>query len=147
MTASPAERQKRHRNRRILGMVAVQVDVDPVALAEAARAAGYVRAEQEPTASDLSAAERALFTRRRKDAYEALHPETRNGGDRRGPDRQVGELKEADRFTADAAAKTGKPERTIQRDAERGESIPEPILQEIAGDRVGARLIPTDAVT
>jgi hypothetical protein len=54
MTASPAERQKRHRNRCILGMVAVQVDVDPVALAEAARAAGYVRAEQEPTASDLA---------------------------------------------------------------------------------------------
>jgi ParB family chromosome partitioning protein len=95
--------------------------------------------------SNLSAAERALFTRRRKDAYEALHPETAHGGDRKSSG-QVGHLN-ADRFTIDASEKTGQSERTVRRDAERGESIPEPILQQIAGDRVGARLIPTDAVT
>lgn len=78
--------------------------------------------------ASLSKAERALFTSRRKDAYEALHPETKNGGDRRGPDRQVGELKEADRFTADTAAKTGQSERSIQRDAERGSRISEKAL-------------------
>lgn len=79
----------------------------------------------------LSQAERALFTKRRKAAYEALHPETKNGENQHTRVRQVGEP--ADRFTADAATKTGKPERTIQRDAERGSNIPEPILQQIAG--------------
>jgi ParB family chromosome partitioning protein len=101
--------------------------------------------------SNLSAAERALFTRRRKDAYEALHPETKAGQAQAvGMNAAVGNnvaAKSAATFTADASKKTGQSERTIQRDAERGESIPEPILQQIAGDRVGARLIPTDAVT
>ena len=52
----------------------------------------------------LTASERATFTARRKQIYEALHPETRHGGDRAS--RQVGNLKD-DRFTADTAAKTG----------------------------------------
>jgi ParB family chromosome partitioning protein len=81
--------------------------------------------------SNLTAAERALFTRRRKDAYEALHPETAHGGDRKSSG-QLGHLN-ADRFTTDASEKTGQSERTIRRDAERGENIPEPILQQIAG--------------
>ncbi len=87
--------------------------------------------------SNLSQSERALFTRRRKEAYEALHPETKatnNGGGGRNNEtrRQVGD-DIADRFTADAATKTGQSERTVQRDAERGENIPAPILAEIAG--------------
>lgn len=64
---------------------------------------------------DLGAAQRATLVSRRKVAYEAVHPETRStkaGGRNR---RQVGDT--AARFTADTAAKTGKPERTIQRDA------------------------------
>ncbi len=80
----------------------------------------------------LSPAERALFTQRRKDIYEALHPETRNGGDRRSSDRQVGELKN-DRFTADTAARTGQSERKVQRDAQRGESVDPDVLAEIRG--------------
>jgi ParB-like chromosome segregation protein Spo0J len=66
----------------------------------------------------LTPAERALFTRRRKEIYEALHPETKHGGDRAS--RQLGDLKEADRFTADTAKATGQSERAIQRDAARG---------------------------
>jgi hypothetical protein len=62
-----------------------------------------------PSPIALQTAERALFTRRRKDAYEALHPETKNGGDRRSSDCQVGELK-SERFTADIAKKTGQSE-------------------------------------
>ena len=64
--------------------------------------------------------ERALFTKRRKEAYEALHPETKNGENQHTRVRQVGEATSADRFTADTAAKTGQSERAVQRDAERG---------------------------
>ncbi len=66
-----------------------------------------------PLVSNLSASERALFTRRRKEAYEALHPETKNGENQHTRVRQVGEP--SDRFTADAATKTGQSERTVQR--------------------------------
>jgi hypothetical protein len=56
----------------------------------------------------------ALFTRRRKDAYEALHPEPKNGATGGGHNqlRQLGEA--ADRFTADTAVKTGQSERAIK---------------------------------
>jgi hypothetical protein len=71
---------------------------------------------------DLTPAQRAKLIAKRKAAYEAVHPGTKNGGNRRGSDRQTGELKK-DRFTADTAAKTGKPERTIQRDATRAKAL------------------------
>jgi ParB family chromosome partitioning protein len=83
-------------------------------------------------ASSLSPAERAKFTNRRKEAYEALHPETRNGvigaTARHAPDK----LADAS-FTADTAAKTGKSERTIQRDAQRGDDIEPPALGLVIG--------------
>lgn len=84
----------------------------------------------------LSQAERALFTKRRKEAYEALHPETKaHVAGAHAANAAMGNASAnlAPAFTADAATKTGKPERTIQRDAERGSNIPEPVLQEIAG--------------
>ena len=81
----------------------------------------------------LTPSDRALFTRRRKEIYEALHPETRNGssGAGRPKVRQLGEA--ADRFTADTAARTGRSERDVQRDATRGERIPAPLLAEVRG--------------
>jgi ParB family transcriptional regulator, chromosome partitioning protein len=81
-------------------------------------------------ASSLTKSERALFTRRRKEAYEALHPETAHGGDRKSS-RQVGDLNEPARFTADTAAKTGQSERAVQRDAERGEKITPAALEKV----------------
>lgn len=85
--------------------------------------------------AELTPAERASYTARRKAIYETLHPETVLGAAlKRGvesPYRQVGET--ADRFTASTAEATGKSERTIQRDAERGEKITEQALSVLKG--------------
>jgi N6-adenosine-specific RNA methylase IME4 len=76
--------------------------------------------------ADLSPAERAMHQVRRKDLYEKLHPETKHGGDRKSgkakSTRQSGD-KIAERFTKDAAKKTGKSERSVQRDVERADKI------------------------
>ena len=77
--------------------------------------------------TNLSPAERAEITFRRKVAYEQLHPETRLGENRV---RQVGE---ATRFTADTAAASGASERTVQRDAERGAKIVPAALALVSG--------------
>lgn len=71
---------------------------------------------------DLTPAQRARLIAKRKAAYEAVHPGTNNGGNRRSSVRQLDELIK-DRFTADTATKTGKPERTIQHDASRAKAL------------------------
>jgi hypothetical protein len=58
--------------------------------------------------------------KRRKELYEAKHPETRKGGDRRSKD-QVGPLKSG--FAKDAARKSGKSATSIKRDAQRGKAL------------------------
>lgn len=83
--------------------------------------------------NELSPTERARHTARRKAIYEELHPETKHGGDRSEPSRQVGDLKEADRFTVETAAATGKSERSVQRDAERGAKVIDEVKNLIAG--------------
>ena len=57
----------------------------------------------------LTQAERAVFTKRRKEAYEALHPGTVHGaaGNGREKRRQLGDSSSAARFTADTARRTG----------------------------------------
>ena len=87
--------------------------------------------------SVLSKAERATFTRRRKEAYEALYPETAHGatGNGREKSRQVGDST-ADRFTADTAVKTGQSERAVQRDAERGAKISEQAMALVKGTKL-----------
>jgi hypothetical protein len=49
----------------------------------------------------------------RKRLYLLKHPETEHGGDRKS-NRQLGNLKENARFTAEAAKISGKSERVIQ---------------------------------
>ena len=90
--------------------------------------------------NDLSPAERAKHTAERKKIYECVFPETmptKKGGPGRGKQtrRQIGDEsamvhKSAERFTKDSAAKTGQSERTIQRDARRGETTR---IEEIEG--------------
>jgi ParB family chromosome partitioning protein len=71
--------------------------------------------------SELSAADRAAQTARRKAIYEDLHPETKAEAFK--GNRHTGSLA-ADNlsFTRETAKSTGKDEGTIRRDAERGET-------------------------
>ena len=82
----------------------------------------------------LTPSERAMFTARRKQAYEALHPETRHGavGNGREKSRKVCDSTHS-RFSADTSAKTGRSERAIQMDASRGEHIDDAVLSDIRG--------------
>lgn len=84
--------------------------------------------------TQLTAAERALFTKRRKEAYEALHPETKHGATLRqgssSPSRKLCDSG-ADRFTADTAARTGQSERKVQLDAERGSRVADEVLEKV----------------
>lgn len=84
--------------------------------------------------AELDPAMRAKFTARRKELYEYLHPETRHGaiGNGREKSRQLGESTSG-RFTADTAARTGQSERSVQRDAERGEKVADDVLDMLAG--------------
>ncbi len=79
---------------------------------------------------ELSAAERVIHVARRKELWEELHPETRptsRGGPGRGkPTRRKAcdeSGRPAERFTAAAAAVTGRSERAVQLDAARGEQL------------------------
>lgn len=73
--------------------------------------------------AELSPADRAKHTARRKAIYLELHPETAHGGDRSEPSRQSGDLPKVERFTENTAKATGQSERAVQRDAERGEKV------------------------
>lgn len=87
--------------------------------------------------TDLTPAQAAWNTQRRKDLYETLHPETARGtsqaagmNEKLGRGRQLGN--DVDRFTAETAERTGRSERAIQRDAERGRKLGDD-LNRIAG--------------
>ena len=69
---------------------------------------------------------------KRKAAYEAIHQETRQGG--RPGKAGDGKAKMANMvsFVSDTSGKTGKPERTIRRDATRAKALG-PDLDRIAG--------------
>lgn len=79
-------------------------------------------------APTLSPSERARFTNRRKEAYEALHPETRHGANQHTRSSQV-----AKSYADDQAEKTGVHASTVRRNAERGEKISDEALSAIKG--------------
>ncbi|MEI8397320.1 MAG: ParB N-terminal domain-containing protein [Rhodospirillaceae bacterium] len=101
-----------------------------------------VEVDENLCGSKLTPAERALFTRRRKDIYLALHPETRLGavGNGRGKVRKNCESTSpnennevVERFTESTAKSTGQSERTVQIDASRGEALGDAVLAEVRG--------------
>ncbi|MDE4595930.1 MT-A70 family methyltransferase [Sinorhizobium meliloti] len=85
--------------------------------------------------AELTPADRALFTFRRKEIHLIRHPETGHGGDRRS-NGKVCHLNDTPKgFVAVTAEATGKSERAIRLDAERGEKISERALRQIRGTR------------
>jgi ParB-like chromosome segregation protein Spo0J len=82
--------------------------------------------------AELSPADRAKQTARRKAIHLEMHPETRHGGDR-SKSQTLRHDGEVERFTAETAKVTGQSERTVQLHAERGEKIADDVLAFIQG--------------
>lgn len=88
--------------------------------------------------NELSPAERAIAVSRRKAIYEELHPETKAGlAGAVGKHGAVANLatagEKAERFTSVTAEATGASERTVQREAKRGEDIGADTLKRVVG--------------
>jgi ParB family chromosome partitioning protein len=82
--------------------------------------------------TNLSALEESRAFKRRKQIYEALHPETKHGG---APGAGRGKTHKDDNlssFSADTAAKTGQSRRTIERKVALAEAIPDDVAEQIA---------------
>ena len=88
--------------------------------------------------SVLSNSDRARFTARRKEAYEALHPEARHGGDRKSD--QVANFATCS-FADDQAAKTGQSARAIRLDAERGSKVCQEALDVLKGTKADTGVV------
>jgi ParB family chromosome partitioning protein len=82
--------------------------------------------------AELSPADRASGTARRKEIYIELHPETANGANQHTRDGQVVQPSFA-KATADAI---GVDARTVRRDAERGEKISPAVIELVHGTKL-----------
>jgi ParB family chromosome partitioning protein len=88
-------------------------------------------------AAQLTPSDRARFTKRRKEAYEAIHGKGKAIG-AAAAHAEMGHnydatAKSAVAFTEDTAAKTGAAARTVRLDAERGEKIEDDALAAVRG--------------
>lgn len=86
--------------------------------------------------AELTPSDRARQTARRKEIYEALHPETKHGGNLEGAGVANLATPETPRFTETTARITGQSERVVQRDAERGSKILDEVLDLIRGTKL-----------
>jgi len=86
-------------------------------------------------ASKLTPVEEARFVARRKEVYEAIHPETKRGANLENArvDSLATREERAPRFITDTAAKTGISERAVGRHAERGSKIIDEAMALIQG--------------
>lgn len=83
--------------------------------------------------AELSPADRASQVARRKALYLELHPETAKGVAGGKGNATTANLATVHSFVDDTVAKTGAAERTVQREAERGEKIAADVLDKIKG--------------
>ena len=86
--------------------------------------------------TELSSAERAKQTARRKAIYTELHPETTHGGNLEGAGVANFATPETPSFAKATARFTGKSERAVRLDAERGEKISPEALDLVQGTRL-----------
>ena len=77
--------------------------------------------------AELSPADRARQTARRKAIYLELNPETKHGSNQHSVDTK------AERFSAETAKVSGQSERLVQLNAERGEKVIDEVLDLIRG--------------
>lgn len=85
--------------------------------------------------SVLTPTERATFTAKRKEAYEALHPETRHGAIGNGREKSCQLGNSTASFADDQADKTGQSKRAVARDAERGTKVCKEALDILKGTK------------
>ncbi|SHK69870.1 hypothetical protein SAMN05444321_0380 [Bradyrhizobium lablabi] len=95
-------------------------------------AAGFIFAPEEIDENlirrDLTPSQRAKLVAKRKAAYEAVYPETKRGAARgnaaaRNAKGTSANLAAVSSFARDAASKTGKSKRSIERDATRADAL------------------------
>lgn len=84
--------------------------------------------------AELSPSDRARQTARRKAIYIELHPETAQHV--AGAEAKHGRASDNLSFAASTAEATGRDERTVQRDAERGEKVIDDVLDLISGTKL-----------
>lgn len=104
--------------------------------------------------AELSASERATQTARRKAIYLELHPETAAGVAGAVAKHSATDNLSTASFASETAKATGKDERTVRRDAERGEKVIPEVMRMIAGTKLDTgtyldkikRLPPNDQV-
>lgn len=85
--------------------------------------------------AELSPSDRARLTAQRKAIYLRRHPETDHGGNLGGPSGQFVHTATPS-FTEDTAKAIGKDERTVRRDAERGEKVIPEVFDMIRGTKL-----------
>lgn len=115
-----AHRLAAHKRLGLADIMATVVDADDLRAELAMIDENLMRAE-------LSPADRAQQTARRKAIYLELHPETGHG--KASPDKE----EKFSSFDKDTATKTGQTDRTVRLHAERGEKVIEAAIEVIRG--------------
>lgn len=113
-----------------LGLVEIEANVVDLSDLECQIA----ECDENLVSNQLSASDRARFTKRRKDAYEALHPETKRGV--AGAEARHGRATDNLSFAEETAGATGKDVRSVQRDAARGELVDGKALDAVRGTKL-----------